>query len=119
MLQNKRKKREKWKRGRLEVETFAIIKIKCLRRRDETVATCCYYEASFFNCDFTFSTLPAAFCDPSPTRSSPAGSNLCINLIEFAAPFARFQHTQIERERKIEEKERSTLVENGESNEIQ
>lgn len=77
------------KRGRLEVETFAIIKIKCLTRRWQLVVVVVIMKRLSLT-----ATLP--FPSPFFLLLSPVESNLCINLIEFAAPFA---HSQRKRER--------------------
>lgn len=83
------------KRGRLEVETFAIIKIKCLTRRWQLVVVV----VDIMKRLSLTATLP--FPSPFLLQLSPVESNLCINLIEFAAPFA---HSQRKREREREMK---------------
>lgn len=79
------------KRGRLEVETFAIIKIKCLTRRWQLAVVVVVVIMKRLSLT---ATLP--FPSPFFLLLSPVESNLCINLIEFAAPFA---HSQRKRER--------------------
>lgn len=98
------------KRGRLEVETFAIIKIKCLTRRWQLVVVVVVIMKRL--------SLTATLPFPSPflLLLSPVVSNLCINLIEFATPFAQSQR---KRERKRERERSNALIEKGESNEIQ
>lgn len=84
---------KKKKRGRLEVETFAIIKIKCLTRRWQLAVVVVVIMKRL--------SLTATLPFPSPffLLLSPVVSNLCINLIEFAAPFV---HSQRKRERERE-----------------
>lgn len=82
------------KRGRLEVETFAIIKIKCLTRRWQLVVVVVVVIMKRLSLT---ATLP--FPSPFFLLLSPVESNLCINLIEFAAPFA---HSQRKRKRERE-----------------